>query len=227
MCPINGGEMFEIENEKGTAESNAVKELLDVTRDMANGNFSRKVESELYGELGDLARYINITLKKLQSVEPSMRLTSEEIPAASSRLSDITKATEEATHRIMELTEKVLDNHDQISSGLEKIKGSDGADLKEIGGVERLVSDDKNSLIEIITCLSFQDLTGQKIKKIMEMMKEVESRIVELIVTFGLKASNDGKGLNEKEGIMKELKMPATDDLKQDLVDDMLKRFGF
>lgn len=205
----------------------AVRELLDVTRAMANGNFSRKIESELYGELGELARHINITLKKLQSLEPNIGFSSERIPAASLQLSDITRATEEATHRIMGLTERVLDNHDLISAGLKKIKSSDGIDLKEIGEVERLVSDNKNSLVEVITSLSFQDLTGQKINRIMEMIKEVESRILELIVTFGFKITDKEEGLKEKEVILDQLKMPASDGLKQDLVDDILKGFGF
>lgn len=220
--------MSEINKEDGNTRSDGVRELLDVTRAMANGNFSRRVESELYGELGELARYINITFKKLQTLEPNIKLSSEKIPMATSQLSDITRATEEATNRIMELTEKVLDNHDLISSGIERVKGSDRLDKTNIGELDRLVSDNKNSLIEIITCLSFQDLTGQKINKIMVMMRDVESRILELIVTFGLKANNKEQGMDEVTSpLLNELKRPVSDDLKQDLVDDMLKRFGF
>ncbi|MEK7306547.1 MAG: HAMP domain-containing protein, partial [Nitrospirota bacterium] len=107
--------MSEINKEDGSNGSDAVRELLDVTRAMANGNYSREIESDLYGELGELARYINITFKKLQTLEPNIKLSSEKIPMATSQLSDITRATEEATNRIMELTEKVLDNHDLIS----------------------------------------------------------------------------------------------------------------
>ncbi|MEK7306249.1 MAG: protein phosphatase CheZ, partial [Nitrospirota bacterium] len=131
-------------------------------------------------------------------------------------------------NRIMELTEKVLDNHDLISSGIERVKSSDRLDKTNIGELGKLVSDNKESLIEIITCLSFQDLTGQKINKIMEMMRDVESKILELIVTFGLKANNEKASMDEATSpLLNELKKPVSDDLKQDLVDDMLKKFGF
>ncbi len=220
--------MSEINKEDGNENSNAVRELLDVTRDMANGNYRREVGSDLYGELGELARYINMTFKKLQTLEPNIKLSSEKIPMATSQLSDITRATEEATNRIMGLTEKVLDNHDLISSGIERVKGSDRLDKTNIGELDKLVSDNKESLVEIITCLSFQDLTGQKINKIVAMMREVESRILELIVTFGLKANSEKGNMDEVTSpILNELKKPVSDDLKQDLVDDMLKKFGF
>lgn len=220
--------MSGINKEDGNKESDAVRELLDVTREMANGNYSRAIESDLYGELGELARYINMTFKKLQTLEPNIKLSSEKIPLAASQLSDITRATEEATNRIMELTEKVLDNHDLISSGIERVKCSNRLDKSNIGELDKLVSNNKESLIEIITCLSFQDLTGQKINKIMEMMREVESRILELIVTFGLKANSEKGNMDEVTSpILNELKKPVSDDLKQDLVDDMLKKFGF
>ena len=219
--------MSGINKEDGSKGSNAVRELLDVTREMANGNYSREIESDLYGELGELARYINMTFRKLQTLEPNIKLSSEKIPLAASQLSDITRATEEATNRIMGLTEGVLDNHELITSDLVKIKDNK-INPEEIGNLERLVSKNKESLIEIITCLSFQDLTGQKINKIMEMMREVESRILELIVTFGLKANNEKGNMDEAASpILNELKKPVSDDLKQDLVDDMLKKFGF
>ncbi|MBI5746080.1 MAG: protein phosphatase CheZ [Nitrospirae bacterium] len=220
--------MSETNEKKMSDRNDGVRELLDVTRSMANGDFSREIESDLYGELGELARYINITFRKLQTLEPNIKLSSEKIPMATSQLSDITRATEEATNRILELTEKVLDNHDLISSGIERVKGSDRLDKSNIGELDKLVSDNKESLIEIITCLSFQDLTGQKINKIMVMMRDVESRILELIVTFGLKAKNKETSMDGVTSpILNELKKPVSDDLKQDLVDDMLKRFGF
>jgi chemotaxis protein CheZ len=218
--------MSEINKENGNENSNAVRELMNVTRDMASGNFTRKVESEIYGELGELARYINLTQKRLHDLEPNIRITSEKIPMASSSLSDITKETEEATHRIMGLTEGVLDNHELIASGLKKLK-ENKIDPKEIGEIERLVSKNKEDLIEIITCLSFQDLTGQKINKIMEMMRDVESRILGMIMTFGLKMTNKEESVNNLDRLMSELNGTASDDLKQNLVDDMLKTFGF
>ena len=47
-------------------------------------------------------------------MEPNLAHASGKIPQASVQLSEISKATEEATHIVMSQVEKVLDNHDVI-----------------------------------------------------------------------------------------------------------------
>ena len=42
-------------------------------------------------------------------------------------------------------------------------------------------------MIEILTALSFQDLTGQKIKKIIALVGDVETRILGLLISLGIK----------------------------------------
>ena len=89
-----------------------------------------------------------------------------------------------------------------------------------MGEVKQVVSENKEILMDIITGLSFQDLTGQKIKVIVGLIEEVEKRLLQLIVTFGLKS----KDANEGNDTLKEFSDKPT--LKQDVVDNILKEFS-
>ncbi len=200
--------------------NHGMDEIIKATKAMAEGDFHQEIDGELYGQIGELAKYINATIKKLQTVAPNIAMASDKIPAASVQLSEITKATEEATHGIMGQVERVLDNQDLILHHIEAIEK--GGDISmAIGELRQVTSDNKETLLDIITGLSFQDLTGQKIKGIISLIEEVEKRIIQLIVTFGLKSKTtieEGSPLREFTDSTK---------LEQGLVDSVLKEFGF
>jgi len=168
---------------------NNIDEIVDAARAMSQGDFQHEIKEELYGQLGDIARYINATIKKMQTVEPSITHASDKIPQASVQLSEISKATEAATHNVMSQVEKVLDNHELIIHHTESAeRSSDPAN--SLIEVKNVVSENRDILMDIITGLSFQDLTGQKIKVIVGLIEDVEKRLLQLIVTFGLKSKD-------------------------------------
>jgi hypothetical protein len=116
----------------------ALDEVVEVAKAMSEGNFQKEVNRDLYGQVGELAKYINNTLKKLQHLEPSIKVTSEKIPQASVQLSEITRTTEEATHRVMSYIEQVLDNHDMMATYVGQLDTSaageetNGSQVKEL-----------------------------------------------------------------------------------------------
>ncbi|HIJ60030.1 MAG TPA: hypothetical protein HPP56_05380, partial [Nitrospirae bacterium] len=76
----------------------------------------------------------------------------------------------------------------------------------------------EDDLTEIITTQSYQDLTGQTIKKVIKLVGEIEAELVRLITSFGVKI--DTKAKVEEDGLSHE-KVSQAD------VDDLLKEFGF
>ena len=54
---------------------------------------------------GELAAYINQTLKSLRHLDPAVRGSSREIPKVAKQLAEIIKTTEEATNRVLEQAE--------------------------------------------------------------------------------------------------------------------------
>jgi chemotaxis protein CheZ len=233
----------------------------------------------LYAELGELARYLDTTLRKLDDAGAPITTMSAQLPQAATHLEGLTKLTEAGTHEVMRLTEELQDSHAVVvgllrkaAAAADKIQGLPCVacllresqqllaqeDKQLIDSRERLagtlakaadtltkgvnggcvvcaltqsissLSQDDKRLIEIMTALSFQDLVAQRVKKLTTIVHDVERKLLELVVVFGLK----------HEGATPEVKTDATDmlnqlkatnetSMKQNLVDDILGKFGF
>jgi chemotaxis protein CheZ len=91
--------------------------------------------------------------------------------------------------------------------------------LKEPGESVSYLKDFKNKLeddlTEILTAQSFQDITGQTIKKVIKLVGDIEEELVKLIATFGVKIEHGAKAEVTPE------------EVSQADVDDLLKEFGF
>jgi chemotaxis protein CheZ len=188
---------------------------------------------KLYGELGELTRYIENTMRQLRCAEAPVAESTEQLPQASEHLSDLAKLTEEGTHRVMELTEAMQDNRRVVSQSLGELtkflaRRPGGAIAAEhIAAVVQSLSADDKRLMDIMTALSFQDLVGQRIKKIITILDDVEHKLLQMVVVFGTKQEG-AQGVNGKaDHMLKELEASRSTALKQDLVDDILGQFGF
>lgn len=233
----------------------------------------------LYAELGELARYLDTTLRKLDDAGKPITTMSSQLPQAATHLEGLTKLTEEGTHEVMRLTEELQDSHALVMGTLRKAstvidkiqappcvscllresqqlvaqedkqlidnrerltvaltKAADTLTKGQQSGcvtcaltdtMQRLSQDDKR-LMDIMTALSFQDLVAQRVKKLTTIVHDVERKLLELVVVFGLK--NDGSTPEVKTDatdMLKQLNASNTTSMKQDLVDDILGKFGF
>jgi chemotaxis protein CheZ len=68
----------------------------------------------------------------------------------------------------------------------------------------------------ILTTQSFQDLTGQTIKKVIQLVTDIETELVKLIATFGVKIEAGAA-----------VPVAVVEKVNQADVDDLLKEFGF
>lgn len=196
------------------------------------------LSARLYGELGDLAKYLDMMLKELHAAE--LGKTSLQIPYVTGQLSDVTRYTEEQTHQMLEYAEKTMSNHDSMTAALASLKeilasGSpDQVKLKDyVEGLCGLVAENQKILMDLLLALSFQDLAGQRIHKIEVIMQEVQNRILKLVIALGLKARGHHGSKSEPAPLIgtptaEKLDGPtANDRLPQAMVDGILKEFGF
>ncbi len=220
----------EITNTSDQDNSDDLHELADITEALTEGDFHRNLNVKLTGELAMIAKHINSTRKDLAKITPDlMEDVKQRLPNASEELSAITKDTEKATHQILEKTEQALEENEQAEAFHTRLQelgqketGEYQEELREIvGHLEEHQQTQGNLLIEILTAMSFQDLTGQKIKKIIGMIEIVESKILDLLNIFGI--------TEEKISEMEDTSIPeekinsfSQQTLKQDLVDDLL-----
>lgn len=190
-------------------------------------------EYKLYEELGELARFVEKAMNAISDAGPQIMSSSTQLPAASSHLSDLNKMTEDGTLEVMRLTEMIQDNRDRIAKDLcvvaETLLAVDCVNLAErLKKVNAMMAQDGKYLTEIMTALSFQDLVAQRVKKLVAILDDVQSKLMELIVVFGLRQNNDGSTVAGTAGdLLKQLEESKTTAMKQKVADDILAQFGF
>lgn len=196
------------------------------------------VQEPLYSALGQLARFVNDSMREHQTMEVRLASTTEQLPDAAAQLLDINKGMEEGTHKVMELAELLLDRQDDLGKYLGALTpealGAAPALIPEVVDPARAcVEKNKELIIELLTSLSFQDLMGQRLKKIFTVFREVESRLLGMVVEFGGATGEAARGESaddnkSRDVILQELEWSKRKDtVDQDLADDILAQFGF
>ncbi len=170
-------------------------------------------QNNLFKEVGKVTRKLHDSILSFkESLDPRLReITENEMPGVVERLNFVIDKTKEAADKTMGIAEKYLLGMDDLSSHIRKLDGPK-EDIDYIKGFRDSLEDD---MIKIITAQSFQDLTGQTIKKVITLVSEIEEELVRVIKTFGIKVERG------KEGHLVE------DKVSQSEVDDLLKTLGF
>jgi chemotaxis protein CheZ len=148
-------------------------------------NKSPNIETE--NELRKIADYI-VALRREIAVLQANEIHMRKIPAAGQELAAVVSSTEGATHEIMAIAESVL-----------------AADASDPAAYKELVDKEMMALFE--TC-AFQDLTGQRISRVVKTLEHIEARVSRFASYTGVK-DEDGHA-TEKEA--------ADEARKQDLL---------
>ena len=118
------------------------------------------------GELRKLAEFIVSARRELLSINPEKGANQEKnLTLASMELNEVVRHTEEATNKIMDHTDAIM----KLSGAVEKGSGTKIS----------------NHAAEILVACSFQDITGQRVKKVMRTLEEIEVRVGKLVKIFG------------------------------------------
>jgi chemotaxis protein CheZ len=115
---------------------------------------------------------INRTKREI-AVLHGKSFSGEEMARVNGELGAVVGGTEEATQQILEAAESI----DQSASALMKVNSPDQQKLLSEEIQERVVS--------IFEACNFQDLTGQRIKKVMTTMKFIENHITVMMDIWG------------------------------------------
>ncbi|KAF0222748.1 MAG: hypothetical protein FD176_2425 [Rhodospirillaceae bacterium] len=128
--------------------------------------------SMLKTELRALAVCIEQTKQEIAALRPKDS-DEDRILAVTFELDAIVEATEGATQTILEAAEKI----ESLTSEI----GSHGDDAY----VKRLAEDINETVITMFEACNFQDITGQRITKVVKTLKYIESRVNAMIEIWG------------------------------------------
>lgn len=210
--------------------------------------------SELFAEVGKLTRQLHDSLKSFQ-IDPSLSsLLADDIPDAKKRLNHVIDMTEQAANKTMDAVENCLPIADELNNHLQSIlpkwQKLMSRDLK-VGEFKALCHSldgflhqaTGNSatlhalLTEVLMAQDYQDLTGQILRRVIELVREVEDSLIGLLTAFGqtnlsmeerpVAVAKKPKAGHEAEGPI--IDAAERDDVVtgQDDVDDLLSSLGF
>ncbi len=209
-----------------------LQELLTAARGMAEGNFYRTVNVKARGIIGELAMSINQTLQNLQHLDPTVKGSSREIPKVAKQLAEIIETTEAATNRVLEQAEHLVEEQTKVEQELSRATEmlhlaptapTLRACLKILEGVKVVQRQSQGRAMDIMAAMEFQDLTTQKIQKLIALVAQVESRLLQVLVMFRIEEA----GGNAPPDPL--LATCAQDDAAlcdQNVVDQLLQEFG-
>ncbi len=152
-----------------TREKNGMITLQDVGNIFINMASSLNpsnsvVDSFVHQEIAKLANYIGEAKNEIFAIQTNAR-AEDAISDASLHLEEVVKATEDATNKIMDAADAVQN----AASG--------------VGGEKEQKIMDATTII--YDACAFQDITGQRIRKVITLLENIEDRVNKLNGIFG------------------------------------------
>nr|WP_319535215.1 protein phosphatase CheZ [uncultured Vibrio sp.] len=214
------------------------------------------VENPMLQEIGALTRDLHDSLKQFNFDQRMTEIAQDEIPDARDRLNYVIEKTELAANKTMDAVDCCLPIADNLHEGLLQVRPQwnelmrGRIELSEFKSlcyrIDKLLvqvegdsTELRGQLTEILMAQDFQDLTGQIIRRVITLVNEVESRLVDILTVFSVNkpeeqtqvlekpADKKSKPSSEAEGpiLHPELREDAVS--SQDEVDDLLSSLGF
>ena len=205
--------------------------------DATPANSQPAAEADVHHKIGLLTRQLHDSLNELGYAD-KLRGSMGELPDAQSRLSYIARLTGEAAEKVLNRVEQAKAQHDYIASETRRVVNALVADpvaavakgeiFNFLTDVERVTKEADTHLTEIMMAQDFQDLTGQVIKRMMDVIQEIERQL--LMVLLENIPEQESRPKRENQSL---LNGPQVDTSKagvvasQDQVDDLLDSLGF
>ena len=137
------------------AAYSSVASLAEISADSLEA-LLHKIDGEVFSELKAIARHIATLRQEIAALEPG-EMHRKSIPAVGQELDAVVHATESASNRILECAEEVM-----------AARASD---------LDRYKAFVQERMLSVFEACSFQDLTGQRIAKVIETLKQIETRV--------------------------------------------------
>lgn len=210
-------------------------------------------EQSLFRELGKMTRQLHDSLTSFALDSRMQSLAESDIPDAKARLNHVITMTEDSANRTLTAVEGTLPIAEQLQNSAndlhEKWERFRNKDMnvdefrsmsREIDTFLSVTRDNAGqihgNLSEVMMAQDFQDLTGQIIRRVINLVQEVEDNLVELIRLSGsIEAEGPDKPTQPARGDLMQGVGPQVPGVSeaggsvsgQDEVDDLLSSLGF
>ncbi|WP_454878289.1 protein phosphatase CheZ [Serratia inhibens] len=153
---------------------------------------------EIISRIGQLTRMLRDSMREL-GLDQAIAQAAEAIPDARDRLDYVVTMTAQAAERALNCVEAAQPRQAELESEAKALKGRWDdwfADPIELADARSLVTDTRQyleqvpehtaftnaQLLEIMMAQDFQDLTGQVIKRMMDVVQEIEKQLLMVLM---------------------------------------------
>ena len=187
------------------------RQTLSLNLENNSEEFFKSLAYEMKGGLKDFALLIVNFKKDLRSkIKPEItNIATKYIPQTTDQLNSIIETTETAANKIMDNLENIQEQTAKIGEIIALLKKGeirlprskkvrlDPQTVKAIHPLINYMESDSQNRMSLISDsfvqMSFQDLTGQRIKRIMTLVHQMERKLKDMIIAFGIKLSEHEK----------------------------------
>jgi len=224
----------------------ALENADDVAADAILDQISGARESMLFQQVGQLTRQLHDTMNSFSLDSKITELTEKDIPDAKERLHYVIAMTEQAANQTLDIIEELTPISTQLNGQAIELSGkwdrflAKDMPFQEFKSMSQELtvhfSQEKAGLKSVQTGLNdillaqgFQDITGQIIRRVIDLVQDLESSMVELVRISG---GQTRKGVSHEPDLPGPV-VPGVDDhagdvaASQDDVDDLLSSLGF
>ncbi len=156
-------------------------------------------EHQLWQELRQLEARLRSALEQFRLDPGLLRIASTEMPDARARLDHVLHLTEEAAHRTMDLVERsaplaarTAATAGELAAELGAVRAQADAEPQWLARIEAFLADAQRdgdavraNLAEVLLAQSYQDLSGQIIRRVIQVVSELESELARLLHVTG------------------------------------------
>ena len=224
-----------------------VREIHNSIEDFSASVPLDQVDSTITEEMPDAIEKLHLVIQRMESAANSTLDDAEELLDQNKQEQDsdneLIEITEELSKKLIALKAKHPDSNSEFDEILEAVNSKISIGLQQRR--TQLASDEK-LYFNIISNQSFQDLTGQTLKKIIAFIEELENNLLNILERYSAKTTGgkNGKSQSEEksrisplvgsqsdEGLVLEgpqdNKTDISEPKKQADIDSMLADFGF
>ena len=179
----------------------SIKELKRIASKIISGDETgSKIDTNIKGEIGELLRLIIETKNRVDEIDPLLEKSKENLPNVTSMLEGVNDDTEKATINLMEASDSMADFYKSFISDIAALKklANKEHETEFMALYEKIVgnlSEAESLGFKILESLEFQDITEQKLRKVIKSIEDMGSRIGTIV---GFLQVNDTKSSNNE-----------------------------
>ena len=201
-----------LEAKKGRPNDVSLGDVMHLAEAMADSltDFLQNLDSAIYRDFADIAGHISAMKHEIGNLRAA-DMKHNRVPEAGRELDAIVEATEEATHTIMESAEAIM-----------------AADPGDADAYNTVVND---NVMRIFEACSFQDITGQRISKVVDTLAYIDDRVSTFVERLKLidieaEAAEETEADRRKRELILHGPQHKGEGVSQDDIDAMLAEEG-